>query len=126
MLTTRLRPEQLKEFEQKVQQTAMKFLAEVVRIRYSFRRRLVRRPCNLLRVLLSDDASRRDRLREIAERIERYVRTRYRPPNQTCSGSRRCRIGKSVGLCDRGSSSFLTTLHVVMESGSGVRFHAIP
>jgi hypothetical protein len=57
MLTSRLRPEQLKEFEQKVQQAAGKFPEEVVRIRHSFGEDWSGDPAIYFRIVLSDEAS---------------------------------------------------------------------
>src|SRR5437899_10493090 len=73
MLTTRLRPEQLKEFEQNVQQTAMKFPAKVVRIRHSFGYNWDGDPAIFFRVVLSDDASHIDTLGEVTARIRRTL-----------------------------------------------------
>jgi hypothetical protein len=70
MLTTRLRPEQLKEFEQEVQQTAKKFPEDVVRIRHSFSHDWSGDPAIYFRIVLSDEASRRDKLADIAARIQ--------------------------------------------------------
>jgi hypothetical protein len=69
MLTTRLRPEQLKEFEEIVQQTAKKFPADVVRIRHSFGEDWSGDPAIYFRIVLSDEASRRERLADTTRRI---------------------------------------------------------
>ena len=69
MLTTRIRPEQLKEFEQSVQQTAGKFPREVVRVRYSFAEDWSGDPAIYFRIVLSDEASRRDKLGDTTRRI---------------------------------------------------------
>jgi|SRR5947209_7328371 len=69
MLTTRLRPEQLKEFEQNVQQTARKFPDDVVRIRHSFGEDWSGDPAIYFRIVLSDEASRRERLADTTRRI---------------------------------------------------------
>ena len=69
MLTTRLRPEQLKEFEQNVQRTAKKFPSDVVRIRYSFDYDWSEDPAVYFRIVLSDEASGPDRLANTTRRI---------------------------------------------------------
>src|SRR5439155_23524077 len=74
MFTTRITAEELKEFEEKVQQTAMKFPGEVVRVRHSFGEDWSGDPAIYFRIVLSDDASRRERLGEVADRIERTLK----------------------------------------------------
>ena len=69
MLTTRLRPEQLKEFEQNVRQTAMKFPDDIVRIRHSFGYDWYGDQAIFFRIVLSDDASRIDKLGDVTRRI---------------------------------------------------------
>jgi hypothetical protein len=70
MFTTRLRPEQLKELERNVQEAARKFPGEVVRVRYSFGEDWSGDPAIYFRVVLSDEASSDERLREVADRVE--------------------------------------------------------
>ncbi len=73
MFTTRITAEQLKEFEEKVQQTARKFPDDVVRIRYSFDEDWSGDPAIYFRVVLSDDASRRERLWATSQRIRKAL-----------------------------------------------------
>ncbi len=73
MLTTRLRPEQLKEFEQNVQQAFGKFPGEVVRVRYSFGEDWSGDPAIYFRIVLSDEASEDDRLADVTQRIRREL-----------------------------------------------------
>ena len=56
MFSTRITAAELKEFEEKVQQTARKFPEEVVRIRHSFDEDWSGDPAIFFRVVLSDDA----------------------------------------------------------------------
>ena len=69
MATTHLSPEQLKELEQNVQQTLMKFPEEVVRIRYSFDQDWYGDPAINFRIVLSDRATRDDRFAQILRRV---------------------------------------------------------
>src|ERR1022692_2968828 len=68
MPITRLSPEQLKEFDQMVQQTAMKFPGEVIRIRYSFGDDWYGDPAIFFRILLADDTRRDDQFVNITKR----------------------------------------------------------
>ena len=69
MPITRLSPEQLKEFDRMVQQTAMKFPGEVIRIRYSFGDDWYD-PAIFFRILLADDTRRDDQFVNITKRVE--------------------------------------------------------
>jgi hypothetical protein len=73
MLTSRLRPEQLKEFEQKVQQAAGKLPEEVVRIRHSFGEDWSGDLAIYFRIVLSDEASRLERLWESSQRVRKAL-----------------------------------------------------
>ena len=70
MLTTRLGPEQLKELEQNVREAAKKFPGEVAWVRYSFGEDWSGDPAIYFRIVLTDEASSGDRLREVADRVE--------------------------------------------------------
>ena len=70
MPITRLSPEQLKEFDQMVQQTAMKFPGEVIKIRYSFGDDWYGDPAIFFRILLADDTRRDDQFVNITKRVE--------------------------------------------------------
>jgi len=69
MFTTRITAEQLKEFEEKVQQTARKFPDDVIRIRYSFDEDWYGDPAIHFRVVLSDEATRDDRFADVIGRV---------------------------------------------------------
>ena len=69
MPITRLSPEQLKEFDQMVQQTAMKFPGEVIRIRYSFGDDWYGDPAIFFRILLTDGHRRNDQLAALTTRV---------------------------------------------------------
>ena len=73
MATTHLSQEQLKDFKQKVNQTAMKFPADVVRIRHSFSDDWDGDPAIFFRILLTDDAHRRTRLADLTDRVGREL-----------------------------------------------------
>ena len=73
MFSTRITAAELKEFEEKVQQTARKFPDDVVRIRYSFDEDWSGDPAIYFRIVLSDDASRRERLRESSQRVRKAL-----------------------------------------------------
>ncbi len=70
MGTTRLSIEQLKDFEQKVQETAKRFPAAVVRIRHSFSHDWDGDPAIFFRIVLTDDARRRYLLSELTDLVE--------------------------------------------------------
>lgn len=69
-MTTRATPDQLKDFEETVQRTAAEFPEDVVRIRHSFSYSWDGDPAIFFRVVLSDAASRRDRLESTTDAIE--------------------------------------------------------
>ena len=69
MATTHLSPERLKELEQNVQQTLMKFPEEVGRILYSFDQDWYGDPAINFRIVLSDRATRDDRFAQVLRRV---------------------------------------------------------
>ena len=73
MFSTRITAAELKEFEEKVQQTARKFPDDVVRIRYSFDEDWSGDPSIYFRIVLSDDASSGERLWESSERVRKAL-----------------------------------------------------
>src|ERR1017187_2094957 len=88
MPITRLSPEQLKEFDQMVQQTAMKFPGEVIRIRYSFGDDWYD-PAIFFRILLADDTRRDDQFVNITSASRtRYTTVWDRPRRSTGRSSR--------------------------------------
>jgi hypothetical protein len=76
MATTRISPKQLKDlekdFEQKVQQTALKFPGDVVRIRFTIKPDWSDDLSAYFRVVLSDEAA-RDNLAQIAKSIRQQL-----------------------------------------------------
>lgn len=64
-MTTRVTSEQMKDFEQTVQRIATEFPGDVLKIRYSFRYDWDGEPAIFFRIVLSDAASREDRLAKI-------------------------------------------------------------
>lgn len=76
MATTRISPKQLKDlekdFEEKVQQTALKFSGDVVRIRFTIKPDFYGDLSAYFRVVLSDEAV-RDRLAQTAKRIRQQL-----------------------------------------------------
>src|SRR5262245_40625041 len=73
MFRTRITTAELKEFEEKVQETAKKFPEDVVRIRYSFDEDWSGDPAIYFRIVLSDDASKRERLWESSEGVRKAL-----------------------------------------------------
>jgi hypothetical protein len=69
MPITRLSPEQLKEFDQRVQETARMFPGEVVRIRYSFGHDWYGDPAIFFRILLTDGDRPNDQLAALTTRV---------------------------------------------------------
>src|ERR1700722_13839531 len=69
MATTYLSPQQLKDFAQRVDEVAKKFPAEVVRIRHSFSRDWDGDPAIYFRIVLTDEAVRRQPLTELTHGI---------------------------------------------------------
>jgi hypothetical protein len=76
MATTRISPKQLKDlekdFEEKVQQTALKFPGDVVRIRFTIKPDWSDDLSAYFRVVLSDEAS-RDRRAQIIRRLSEQL-----------------------------------------------------
>lgn len=64
---------QLRDLDQKVQEVAMKFPGEVVKIRYSISHDWSGDPAIFFRILLSDDASRHEVLGDVTRRVEREL-----------------------------------------------------
>src|ERR1039457_7290303 len=88
MPITRLSPEQLKEFDQMVQQPAMKFPGEDIRIRYSFGDDWYE-PAIFFRLLLPDDTRRDDQFVNITSASRtRYTTVWDRPRRSTGRSSR--------------------------------------
>jgi hypothetical protein len=70
MATTYLSPQQLKDFAQRVDEVAKKFPTEVVRIRHSFSRDWDGDPAIYFRIVVTDEAVKRQPLLSLTQRIE--------------------------------------------------------
>jgi hypothetical protein len=70
------------QFESAVKEVEGAFRPEIVRVRYDFGDDSTGEPAVFFRILLSDTASRRDRLRGIASRIETAIYRRVEPLEQ--------------------------------------------
>ena len=70
MATTYLSPQQLKDFAQRVDEVAKKFPTEVVRIRHSFSRDWDGDPAIYFRIVVTDEAVKRQTLSSLTQRIE--------------------------------------------------------
>lgn len=64
-MATQVSSEQMKEFEQTVQRIETEFRGDVLKIRYSFRHDWDGEPAIFFRIVLSDAASREDKLANI-------------------------------------------------------------